>query len=385
MDRKNNIGLVKDTSRFTPHALRSFSRFTPHASRSLCPSHFTLHSLRSLLRFTVHASRSLCPSRFTLHGIKRFTPYASLFTVFIFLTLLFTLYSLRSSSFAADKLVVKDLNGTNTVFKVDDTGAITAAGNFYWDPATGRFGAGTSSPTSNLEALGSTFPVIKGTRTSTSGTAASSAMGVVLQKTNTPNPSAGFGPGFILQGVNSTGIINNFGAVYGANEAWSDLGTTQSKGGIRLAVFNTSSSPTYVISALSNGNVGIGPGMTAPLYPLHIFNGAYVTLGGHWTDASSRDYKENINTLTIEEALSALVELNPVKYNYKVDADEKHVGFIAEDVPALLATKDRKGLSPMDIVAVLTKVVQAQQKTIADLQGQINKINSKGIYSQIQE
>ena len=37
---------------------------------------------------------------------------------------------------------------------------------------------------------------------------------------------------------------------------------------------------------------------------------------------------------------------------------EKRVGFIAEEVPDLVATKDRKGLSPMDIVAVLTKVVQ---------------------------
>jgi hypothetical protein len=41
-----------------------------------------------------------------------------------------------------------------------------------------------------------------------------------------------------------------------------------------------------------------------------------------------------------------------------VDKDEKHVGFIAEDVPELVAMKDRKSLSPMDIVAVLTKVVQ---------------------------
>ena len=37
------------------------------------------------------------------------------------------------------------------------------------------------------------------------------------------------------------------------------------------------------------------------------------------------------------------------------------MGFIAEDVPDLVATKDRKGLSPMDIVAVLTKVLQEQQ------------------------
>ena len=35
-------------------------------------------------------------------------------------------------------------------------------------------------------------------------------------------------------------------------------------------------------------------------------------------------------------------------------------GFIAEEVPELISTKDRKGLSSMDIVAVLTKVVQEQ-------------------------
>jgi len=32
-----------------------------------------------------------------------------------------------------------------------------------------------------------------------------------------------------------------------------------------------------------------------------------------------------------------------------------------------VATKDRKGMSSMDVVAVLAKVVQEQQKTIAEL------------------
>ena len=45
----------------------------------------------------------------------------------------------------------------------------------------------------------------------------------------------------------------------------------------------------------------------------------------------------------------------------------KPVGFIAEDVPDLVARKGRRGLSSMDIVAVLTRVVQAQQKTIGAL------------------
>jgi len=53
------------------------------------------------------------------------------------------------------------------------------------------------------------------------------------------------------------------------------------------------------------------------------------------------------------------------------------VGFIAEDVPDLVATKDRKALSPMDIVAVLTRVVQEQQKTVEAQQGSIAELAAK--------
>jgi uncharacterized coiled-coil protein SlyX len=42
-----------------------------------------------------------------------------------------------------------------------------------------------------------------------------------------------------------------------------------------------------------------------------------------------------------------------------------------------VAAKDRKGMSPMDVVAVLTKVVQEQQKTIAQLQERIAKLEKK--------
>lgn len=48
-------------------------------------------------------------------------------------------------------------------------------------------------------------------------------------------------------------------------------------------------------------------------------------------------------------------------FRYKTD-DEAHVGFIAEDVPELVAAQDRKGLSAMDIVAGLTRVVQQQNE-----------------------
>lgn len=43
------------------------------------------------------------------------------------------------------------------------------------------------------------------------------------------------------------------------------------------------------------------------------------------------------------EFMEVLQRLNPVAFNYKADASEMHLGFIAEDVPNLVASKDRKG------------------------------------------
>jgi hypothetical protein len=113
---------------------------------------------------------------------------------------------------------------------------------------------------------------------------------------------------------------------------------------------------------------------------LAMASGATCTAGGVWTNASSIALKENITSLGGDEAISTLQSLNPVKYNYKADASEKYVGFIAEQVPELVAMNDRKSLSPMDIVAVLTKVVQEQQKLNQEQQQFIKKqqrINEK--------
>jgi hypothetical protein len=105
---------------------------------------------------------------------------------------------------------------------------------------------------------------------------------------------------------------------------------------------------------------------------LSMASGATCTAGGVWTNASSIALKENITSLNSDEAATTLQALNPVKYNYKAEKDENHVGFIAEEVPELVAMKDRKSLSPMDIVAVLTRVTQDQQKQL-QAQQQLNR------------
>ncbi|NEO60381.1 MAG: hypothetical protein F6J98_08070, partial [Moorea sp. SIO4G2] len=100
----------------------------------------------------------------------------------------------------------------------------------------------------------------------------------------------------------------------------------------------------------------------------------YRTIG----QVSSRELKENINTLAIEDAIETLEGLNPVQFSYKKDHQkETHIGFIAEDVPDLVASHDRKTLSPMDIVAVLTKVVKEQNNTISLLMEKVQTLEQK--------
>lgn len=106
-------------------------------------------------------------------------------------------------------------------------------------------------------------------------------------------------------------------------------------------------------------------------------SGAHVTTGGVWTDSSSIEHKQDIVLLTTDEAVEALGGLNPIKFRFEIAPEEKHVGFIAEEVPELVATEDRKGLSPMDIVAVLTKVVKQQQAEIKELKAKTELLLGK--------
>lgn len=232
------------------------------------------------------------------------------------------------SVYATDMLVVKDAGGVNTKFVVTDTGTV---------------GIGTAKPQAALQI----------------GT-------VTLPNIGTPWDFYSYSPSYGRVGIDSG--VNNAGIEFleSSVRKWF-MGSYNGTFG----VYNTPAG-TFALAITPSGNVGIGT--TTPDYPLQMASGAYVSTGGVWTNASSREYKENIGELSASEATDALLKLDPVKYNYKVDKEDRHVGFIAEDVPDLVATKDRKGLSPMDIVAVLTKVVQEQQKTIAGLKEEMAEL-----------
>ncbi len=161
-------------------------------------------------------------------------------------------------------------------------------------------------------------------------------------------------------GVFRSGVQGNGDAQFGA------LGSTK---GLNLLAGGTSKMTINSAGQVSFGN----PPPAVPVTDaMNTSTGAHLTTGGVWTNNSSRAAKQDIEPITCEQARDTVRSLRPVGYRYKSEPDERYVGFIAEDVPELVATRDRKGLAPMDIVAVLTRVVQDQDRQL-DEQRALNK------------
>lgn len=226
--------------------------------------------------------------------------------------------------------------------------------------ANGNVGIGTASPADKLH--------VTGTVRSSGG---ASTFGAITAIADTTAYSAFLTLGSARPDVYFGQAAANWSALLNAGtEAQGLLVGTYTN---RPIVFGTNNIERLRIDSV--GNIGIGVG--APTNPLQHSSGAVLTPGGVWQNASSRVLKQDISRIEGDEARAAVMALDPVQFRYKVDPAERHTGFIAEDVPALVASTDRKSLSAMDIVAVLAKVVQDQQRTIEELSIRIKNLEAE--------
>ena len=157
------------------------------------------------------------------------------------------------------------------------------------------------------------------------------------------NTSLGFSAGY----SNTTGNGNVF---LGYNAGYYETGSN------KLYISNSDTSTPLIYGDFSTGTV---------------------VIHGKITLQSTREAKDEIASLTTQEAMDALEGLRPVTFVYRADRTERHAGFIAEDVPDLVTTKDRKGVNPLDIVTVLTKVVQEHQTELAGLKALKAKVHQQ--------
>ncbi|WP_415407453.1 tail fiber domain-containing protein [Sulfurovum sp. CS9] len=240
-------------------------------------------------------------------------------------------------------VLLRDMLSGNDPFSIDanaPTDSLNIADN-------GNIGLGTSTPSTKLDVRGDIASTWAGSNTVGDGLTNL----LVLSASNSEvdkSSDVGFR---LVNGSTSKGW--NFRTNSGGD---SFQATLQGTGGAEFTVTNATSDISGTELYLGNGAKNVG---------------------GVWINASSRALKENIKELSAQDALAAFHKLQPVTYNYKSDKKEQVVGFIAEDVPELVSINSRDGLSSMDMVAVLTKVVQDQDKSLAETKSELKKAQEK--------
>ncbi len=212
---------------------------------------------------------------------------------------------------------------------------------------TGNVGVGTASPQAKLDVRGKI-------ESSFNGENPTGLLELMTLKATNTTPGQFSDAGIVLENAGTSGFKWSFRTL---ENTGGFAASKQGTGGKEFEVRN----PTGVAANTE----------------LHLANGAS-NVGGQWLNASSRSYKKDIVDLSREDAMATLNGLNSVTYKFKRDEDNtQRVGFIAEDVPALIATKDKKTVDSLQIISVLTKVAKIQNKAIEKQQRSLLETQSQ--------
>ena len=114
-------------------------------------------------------------------------------------------------------------------------------------------------------------------------------------------------------------------------------------------------------------------------------NGAYLSSGGTWTNASSIDLKTNFIGLTNEWIFNKIKSINVSKWTYK-DTDEVHIGPTSEEFAKAFNTGagSDKFISTIDVSGVALRGVQglidrdeSQAEEINELKSEIEELKEQ--------
>lgn len=272
-----------------------------------------------------------------------------------------------SSNGGQNKFSIEDIDAGSIPFTIE---AGAASHGLYLN-SQGSLGIGTSSPASLLHLKSGDSPALRFDQDVSGGFEAQTwSIGGNEASLYVADETTGSTPFQIRAGAPTNSL-------FVASDGDVGIDTSTPDGIFDIASPANQNAHAFLVS--SNGFVGIDMDNDfVPNHPIEHGNGAHLTSGGVWTDASSRALKEQISEVDLAVATDALMALKPVTFVYKRQPDETYVGFVAEDVPELVATNDRKGLAPMDVTAVLTKVVQEQQRLISELNRRLSEVEASG-------
>ena len=158
---------------------------------------------------------------------------------------------------------------------------------------------------------------------------------------------------FTLHGLYNNGTAVEYASLMSINYSHNFLGYFAFNG-------NTYSGPITV------GNPGDARG-----------NGAYVTTGGVWTNASSKSFKENFADVDVSAVLDKLVALPIQTWLYKSAHQEgQHMGPFAEDFAASFGLgQDQQHIATVDESGVAFAAIQGLNRKVEDENAKLREEN----------
>jgi hypothetical protein len=107
--------------------------------------------------------------------------------------------------------------------------------------------------------------------------------------------------------------------------------------------------------------------------------GGYLTTGGAWTNASSRDLKENFEAVNARDVLECVATLPILKWNYKAEGEKTlHVGPTAEDFAAAFGLgNDKVSIATVDADGIALASIQGLHSMMREKDAMIVKLEAQ--------
>ncbi|HEY3760571.1 MAG TPA: tail fiber domain-containing protein, partial [Verrucomicrobiae bacterium] len=179
------------------------------------------------------------------------------------------------------------------------------------------------------------------------------------------SPNSGF------QAINFNGYYDNGEHQYNSSKARWRIFVDQRGPGDSFNIDEYYSGALNIFMNIqTNGNMGIGT--NAPVYPLEMASGAYVSAAGVWTSVSDRNVKEDFTTIQPEDVLDRLVAMPITQWRYKVEPDgTKHIGPMAQDFYAAFGLgQNNKAIGSIDEDGVALAAIQGLNQKLHSVKTQ---------------
>ncbi|HXJ57282.1 MAG TPA: tail fiber domain-containing protein [Verrucomicrobiae bacterium] len=112
---------------------------------------------------------------------------------------------------------------------------------------------------------------------------------------------------------------------------------------------------------------------------INVFNGAYLSDGGAWTDSSDRNAKENFEPVNPAEILERVAALPLHSWSYRSESNSvRHLGPVAQDFHSAFGLgADDKHIAALDSSGVALAAIQGLQRELRAKQAEIDRLNQR--------